>query len=225
MWTYDGWVDPASMAGEISNPQRNLPLALITGAACVMLVYLVVNVGFLYALAPAQMAGAESSWWSRLGQAMALAGPDAGYSTPSPESVYDCDRFEIEERLIQEIVVEHAAVIVGHGAAQVLRGRPGVLSVFLHAPEAWRVKRVQQIHLAGHENHGDYLVDTHDHPVPDPVWQLYRHAVRRFGPVSTMIERDDHIPPLAELCSELEQARAVSAAALTPARAARAVAS
>jgi amino acid transporter len=57
MWTYDGWVDPASMAGEISNPQRNLPLALIVGAACVMLVYLVVNVGFLYALAPTQMAG------------------------------------------------------------------------------------------------------------------------------------------------------------------------
>jgi basic amino acid/polyamine antiporter, APA family len=59
LWTYDGWADPASMAGEISNPQRNLPLALITGAACVMLVYLLVNVGFLYALAPAQMAGAK----------------------------------------------------------------------------------------------------------------------------------------------------------------------
>jgi len=59
LWTYDGWADPASMAGEISNPQRNLPLALITGAACVMLVYLVVNVGFLYALAPGQMAGAK----------------------------------------------------------------------------------------------------------------------------------------------------------------------
>jgi APA family basic amino acid/polyamine antiporter len=59
LWTYDGWADPASMAGEISNPQRNLPLALIAGAACVMLVYLVVNIGFLYALAPAQMAGAK----------------------------------------------------------------------------------------------------------------------------------------------------------------------
>ena len=57
LWTYDGWADPASMAGEISNPQRNLPRALIAGAACVMLVYLVVNVGFMYALAPAQMAG------------------------------------------------------------------------------------------------------------------------------------------------------------------------
>jgi basic amino acid/polyamine antiporter, APA family len=57
LWTYDGWADPASMAGEIADPQRNLPRALIAGAACVMLVYLLVNVGFLYALAPAQMAG------------------------------------------------------------------------------------------------------------------------------------------------------------------------
>jgi uncharacterized protein (UPF0276 family) len=74
--------------------------------------------------------------------------------------------------------------------------------------------RVQQIHLAGHENHGDYLVDTHDHPVPDPVWELYAAAVHRFGPVSTMIERDDHIPPLEELCAELEQARALCARTL-----------
>ena len=56
LWTYDGWADPATMAGEISDPQRTLPRALIAGALCVMLVYLVVNVGFLYALAPAQMA-------------------------------------------------------------------------------------------------------------------------------------------------------------------------
>lgn len=69
------------------------------------------------------------------------------------------------------------------------------------------VERVQQIHLAGHENHGDYLLDTHDHPVPDPVWELYGAAVRRFGNVSTMIERDANIPPLEELCSELDAAR------------------
>src|SRR5580693_5170511 len=70
--------------------------------------------------------------------------------------------------------------------------------------------RVQQIHLAGHEDHGDYLVDTHDHPVPDPVWQLYTAALRHCGAVSTMIERDDHIPPLAELVAELAQARTVA---------------
>jgi uncharacterized protein (UPF0276 family) len=76
------------------------------------------------------------------------------------------------------------------------------------------VDRVQQIHLAGHENHGDYLIDTHDHPVPDPVWQLYSAAVRRFGNVSTMIERDDNIPALEELCSELDEARGLAERAL-----------
>jgi uncharacterized protein (UPF0276 family) len=74
--------------------------------------------------------------------------------------------------------------------------------------------RVQQIHLAGHENHGDYLIDTHDHPVPDPVWELYSAAVRRFGGVSTMIERDANIPPLEELCCELDAARQLAARTL-----------
>ncbi len=78
-------------------------------------------------------------------------------------------------------------------------------------------ERVQQIHLAGHENHGDYLVDTHDHPVADPVWELYAAAVRRFGNVSTMIERDANIPPLAELERELMEARTLSERALADA--------
>ena len=76
------------------------------------------------------------------------------------------------------------------------------------------VKRVQQFHLAGHDNCGDYIVDTHDAPVIDAVWDLYATAVRRFGPVATMIERDDNIPPLAELVGELDHARAVGEAAL-----------
>ena len=72
-------------------------------------------------------------------------------------------------------------------------------------------ERVQQIHLAGHEDHGRYIIDTHDHPVPDPVWDLYAQALRRFGPVSTMIERDDNIPPLDELIAELDRARGIAA--------------
>jgi uncharacterized protein len=79
------------------------------------------------------------------------------------------------------------------------------------------VERVQQIHLAGHEDHGDYLIDTHDHPVPHPVWDLYSAAVRRFGNVSTMIERDANIPPLEELCAELAAARTLAAQALAEA--------
>jgi hypothetical protein len=72
-------------------------------------------------------------------------------------------------------------------------------------------ERVWQFHLAGHRNHGDYIIDTHDEPVIDPVWELYAAAVRRFGRVSTMIERDDNIPPLAELLAELDRARRIAA--------------
>nr|CAA6829415.1 MAG: Uncharacterized protein conserved in bacteria, NMA0228-like [uncultured Thiotrichaceae bacterium] len=69
------------------------------------------------------------------------------------------------------------------------------------------VERVQQIHLAGHSNEGDYIIDTHDHPVADPVWRLYEQAVARFGQVSTMIERDDNIPELTVVLDELRTAQ------------------
>jgi uncharacterized protein (UPF0276 family) len=75
-------------------------------------------------------------------------------------------------------------------------------------------ERVQQIHLAGHSNCGDYIIDTHDADVIDPVWDLYAKAIARLGPVSTMIERDDNIPPLVDLVAELDQARRVAEAAL-----------
>lgn len=69
------------------------------------------------------------------------------------------------------------------------------------------VERVCQIHLAGHSNMGDYIIDTHDHDIVHPVWDLYSTALRRFGQVSTMIERDDDIPPLSALLAELNHAR------------------
>jgi uncharacterized protein (UPF0276 family) len=71
-------------------------------------------------------------------------------------------------------------------------------------------ERVVQIHLAGHTNHGDYIVDTHDAPVIQPVWDLYGQTLKHFGAVSTMIERDDNIPPLSDLLAEVDQARLIS---------------
>lgn len=68
-------------------------------------------------------------------------------------------------------------------------------------------ERVKQIHLAGHEDHGDYIIDTHDHPIRDDVWDLYAYTIARLGSVPTMIERDDNIPPLDELLAELEVAK------------------
>jgi uncharacterized protein (UPF0276 family) len=76
--------------------------------------------------------------------------------------------------------------------------------------DALPVDRVQQIHLAGHSRRGKYLIDTHDAPVPEPVWDLYAHALRRIGPIATMIERDDNIPALDELLTELDRARAIA---------------
>jgi uncharacterized protein (UPF0276 family) len=68
-------------------------------------------------------------------------------------------------------------------------------------------ERIRQIHLAGHSYQDQLIIDTHDHPVCDPVWSLYRQAIERFGCVATMIERDDNIPALDELIVELDTAR------------------
>ena len=79
---------------------------------------------------------------------------------------------------------------------------------------------VQQFHLAGHTHNGNHIIDTHDHPVSDPVWELYAHACRHFGETATLLERDDHIPPFPELMAELEMARQKQQQALaaTPAQ-------
>ncbi|HSO00255.1 MAG TPA: DUF692 domain-containing protein [Candidatus Nanopelagicales bacterium] len=70
-------------------------------------------------------------------------------------------------------------------------------------------ERVAQIHLAGHTNYGKYIIDTHSDHVIDPVWDLYRRAVARTGPVSTLIEWDEDIPELEVLLAEAARARAI----------------
>lgn len=70
--------------------------------------------------------------------------------------------------------------------------------------------RVVQFHLAGHEHNMSHIIDTHDALVPDEVWDLYRASVKKFGPVSTIIERDDNIPPLDDLVAELSTARSIA---------------
>ena len=72
-------------------------------------------------------------------------------------------------------------------------------------------QRIQQIHLAGHTNCGTHIIDTHDAAIIDEVWKLYSYTIEAYGPVSTMIERDDHIPELDVLVAELDQARALAA--------------
>lgn len=72
-------------------------------------------------------------------------------------------------------------------------------------------ERVWQHHLAGHQHTGNLIIDTHDEPVIDAVWQLYEKTAELLGPVSTMIERDGNIPPLEDVIAELNRAREIAA--------------
>ena len=89
-----------------------------------------------------------------------------------------------------------------------------------HGFDAWTFisslpkQRIRQLHLAGHSDYGSYLIDTHDQPVSDPVWQLYQRTLQHLGPVSTLLERDDHFPDLDVLLDELNSARQFAAQAL-----------
>ena len=73
------------------------------------------------------------------------------------------------------------------------------------------VDRVRQVHLAGHSAGVDgLLIDTHDQPVPDPVWELFRETIGALGDVAVMIERDDDIPSIDVLLTELKIARTLT---------------
>ena len=63
-------------------------------------------------------------------------------------------------------------------------------------------ERVAQIHLGGHSKFEKYTLDTHDHPVLDPVWSLYARAIERCGPTATLLEWDDNIPSFEEVYGE-----------------------
>ncbi len=86
------------------------------------------------------------------------------------------------------------AVNHGFDPLEYLRGIPGEL--------------VGQFHLAGHTDMGKFLFDTHSRPVIEPVWDLYREALKLYGPVTTLIEWDEDIPPFEYLLQEADQARA-----------------
>ena len=66
-------------------------------------------------------------------------------------------------------------------------------------------ERILQIHVAGHTNVGKYIIDTHVGPLIDPVLDLYRETIRLCGPVSTLLEWDDHIPEFSELSREVDK--------------------
>ena len=68
---------------------------------------------------------------------------------------------------------------------------------------------VEQFHLSGHDDSGPLRIDTHDREVAPEVWELFRYAVRRFGPRPTIVEWDDRLPPFSTLLEQARRARAV----------------
>ncbi len=84
--------------------------------------------------------------------------------------------------------------------------------------DALPLERVVQIHLSGHTNNGNHIVDTHDNHVIDEVWALYKYVVHKAARVpNTMVEWDDKIPEFPVLAHELQKARNAAAQALAPA--------
>lgn len=76
------------------------------------------------------------------------------------------------------------------------------------------VDRVAQFHLAGHQDRGAVVIDTHEGPIADSVWELYQHAVRRFGDISCLVEWDEAVPELEVLLAESGKARQLALKAL-----------
>ncbi|HEY6305997.1 MAG TPA: DUF692 domain-containing protein [Candidatus Angelobacter sp.] len=68
-------------------------------------------------------------------------------------------------------------------------------------------ERVAQIHIAGHSKYEKYILDTHDHPVIDPVWKIYTRAIELVGPTATLLEWDDRIPSFEEVHAEALKAK------------------
>ncbi|WGS21693.1 MULTISPECIES: DUF692 domain-containing protein [unclassified Bradyrhizobium] len=84
--------------------------------------------------------------------------------------------------------------------------------------DAYPLAHVQEIHLAGHTSDADdkgrpLLIDTHNRPVDDTVWDLYAHAAARMGPIPTLIEWDADVPPWPVLKDEADRAEAIMVAA------------
>ena len=72
------------------------------------------------------------------------------------------------------------------------------LEYLSHVP----AERIAQIHIAGHSQYRKYILDTHDHPVIDPVWRLYAQATQLAGRTATLLEWDDRIPSFNEVHRE-----------------------
>jgi uncharacterized protein len=137
---------------------------------------------------------------SRIAHAQELLGMRIAFENPSSYVRYACDSMsecefmsEVAERADCDILLDLNNVIVnahnhGFSAQGFVEGLPS--------------KRIRQIHLAGHDVCETHLFDGHASPIPDSVWALYEHCIAKHGAIASIVERDEHIPPLEDVIAE-----------------------
>lgn len=91
----------------------------------------------------------HGGWFSQIARFMSVGPPDAPFVPPAVPAIQEDDVFAVESRLVKEIAAREDAVIVGRGAAHVLTNHPGLIRVFVHAPEAWRIAQAQRVYSLG----------------------------------------------------------------------------
>ncbi|HVC19248.1 MAG TPA: cytidylate kinase-like family protein [Vicinamibacterales bacterium] len=104
----------------------------------------------------------STTLWDRIAHALAFGAPEAPYVPPPRDTVYHEDLLAVEHRIIRELADSRPAVIVGRGAAFVLRQHPALLSVFLHAPQAWRIDRARESYGIASPDEARTLVERTD---------------------------------------------------------------
>ena len=88
----------------------------------------------------------RATFWEKLLGAFSGGTPETEYTPPSFPFVEDESLFEAEAAVIRHVAAQGSAVFIGHGAAQVLQGQPGLLRVFCHAPREFRVQRLGELY-------------------------------------------------------------------------------
>ncbi|MDA8156053.1 MAG: cytidylate kinase-like family protein [Actinomycetota bacterium] len=104
-----------------------------------------------------------SGFFENLIRPFILGSPEAAYMPPPLHPVYDRDIFDTESGIIRQIAAKYNAVIVGRGGGHVLKGHPGLVNVFVHAPLEFRVKRIMELYKISDEKEAGELAAKSDH--------------------------------------------------------------
>ncbi len=106
--------------------------------------------------------GRPSSLLRNIVRSFGMGAPEAISQPPPTLPVYERDLFDLQSRIMREMADQYDAVIIGRGAFHVLRGRAGVIHVFVHAPEEFRVNRVMKVQNVSDFNKARTLVRESD---------------------------------------------------------------